>query len=156
MKTIEINLYKFNELSEEAQQTAIEKLWDINITDSWWDGLYDDAENVGVTIKGFDIGRGSYCNIEFDGSPLDTAHLITINWGDACDEWKLSEQFIKDYEAMSDDDDFEDVEDEYRTQLSEVFLQNLRNEYEYLTSKEAIIETIEANEYDFTEDGRLY
>jgi hypothetical protein len=32
----------------------------------------------------------------------------------------------------------------------------LETEYDYLTSEEAIIETIEANEYEFTEDGELY
>jgi hypothetical protein len=32
----------------------------------------------------------------------------------------------------------------------------LRNNYEWLLSEEAIIETIEANEYEFTEDGKLY
>jgi len=32
----------------------------------------------------------------------------------------------------------------------------LQKEYEYLTSKEAIIETIEANEYEFTENGIIY
>ena len=31
----------------------------------------------------------------------------------------------------------------------------LRNEYEYLTSEEAVIESIRANEYEFTEDGKL-
>lgn len=29
-------------------------------------------------------------------------------------------------------------------------------EYEYLTSEEAIKETLICNEYDFTEDGRIY
>jgi hypothetical protein len=32
----------------------------------------------------------------------------------------------------------------------------LRQEYEYLTSEGAIIETIEANEYEFTEEGRMF
>jgi hypothetical protein len=32
----------------------------------------------------------------------------------------------------------------------------IQNEFEYLQSKEAIIETIKANDYDFTEDGKLY
>jgi hypothetical protein len=31
----------------------------------------------------------------------------------------------------------------------------LRDEYEYLTSAEAIKETIEANEYEFDQDGNL-
>lgn len=35
-------------------------------------------------------------------------------------------------------------------------LDGLKKEYYYLMSDEAIIETIEANEYDFTADGKLY
>jgi hypothetical protein len=31
----------------------------------------------------------------------------------------------------------------------------LEKEYEYLTSDESIIETIHANEYEFTEDGKI-
>ena len=31
----------------------------------------------------------------------------------------------------------------------------LRDEYEYLTSDEVVQEAIEANEYEFTEDGEL-
>lgn len=32
----------------------------------------------------------------------------------------------------------------------------LRDSYEYMTSEEAIIETIKINDYEFTEDGRIY
>lgn len=33
---------------------------------------------------------------------------------------------------------------------------DLENHYEYLTSEEAILETLEANEYEFTEDGSIF
>ncbi len=33
---------------------------------------------------------------------------------------------------------------------------SLNNQYDFLTGKEAIQETIEANDYDFTEDGKIY
>jgi len=32
----------------------------------------------------------------------------------------------------------------------------LQHEHDYLTSEEAIIETIEANDYDFTANGDIY
>jgi len=35
-------------------------------------------------------------------------------------------------------------------------LSSLKSSYEYLTSEEAIIETIEANDYEFTIDGKLF
>jgi hypothetical protein len=34
-------------------------------------------------------------------------------------------------------------------------LSNLRVNYEYLSSREAIIDTIKANDYEFTEDGEI-
>lgn len=40
--------------------------------------------------------------------------------------------------------------------LDSMFFKLLENEYEYQTSEEAIIETIEANEYEFKEDGTRF
>jgi hypothetical protein len=42
------------------------------------------------------------------------------------------------------------------TELCADLYRSLEEEYEYQTSEEAIIETIEANEYEFTEDGDLF
>lgn len=39
--------------------------------------------------------------------------------------------------------------------LNDWFFKNLQTEYDYLTSEEAIIESIQANDYTFTEDGKL-
>jgi hypothetical protein len=39
--------------------------------------------------------------------------------------------------------------------LNRWLYRTLEKEYEYLSSDEAIIETIEANEYTFTESGKL-
>ena len=41
-------------------------------------------------------------------------------------------------------------------ELNRKIYKDLFEEYEYLTSDEAIIETLEANEYEFTEDGSIY
>jgi len=63
MKTIQLNLYEFAELEEQAQQKAIEAHRYINVDYGWWDFIYDDfisiAETIGITIK-----KGS---IAFDG-----------------------------------------------------------------------------------------
>lgn len=40
--------------------------------------------------------------------------------------------------------------------LSNYFLNCLRNDYDYRTSEECILESIEANEYKFTADGKIY
>lgn len=41
MRTIKVGIYKFEELSEEAQQAAISTLGDINVDYDWWD--YDES-----------------------------------------------------------------------------------------------------------------
>lgn len=47
-----------------------------------------------------------------------------------------------------------EIECEFRSLMKE-FYSNLEKEYDYLTSEEAIIETIEANEYEFDAEGNM-
>ena len=51
--------------------------------------------------------------------------------------------------------ELESLLDELRIDACQEIYSALQKEYEYLTGDEAIIETIEANEYDFTADGKL-
>ena len=41
MKTIEINLYSFDELKPEVQKKVLDNLRDINTDHYWWDGEYE-------------------------------------------------------------------------------------------------------------------
>lgn len=59
MKTKSYNVYKFNELSEESQQKAIENLYDINVDYDWWESTHEDAKTIGLEITEFDIDRGA-------------------------------------------------------------------------------------------------
>ena len=59
-----------------------------------------------------------------------------------------------DYYCLSESTD-EDLQDALRDYMRWMYRQ-IRAQYEYLTGEEAIVETIEANEYEFTEDGKLY
>ncbi|KKK46644.1 hypothetical protein LCGC14_3163200, partial [marine sediment metagenome] len=53
------------------------------------------------------------------------------------------------------DERLDKVEAEFLRDILEDYLILFREEYEYLTSRKTIIETIEANDYDFTEDGKI-
>ena len=172
MKTIEIQLFKFDELSDEAKEKVINKMYDINVSYEWWEFTYEDAKNVGIKITAFDIDRESYCNIE----NLKEWHLIADKimqeHGENCETYKIAESFLKERDAIIDtairdeNGDFEDereidsllddLENDFKNDISEEYLSMLRKEYDYLSSEEAIIETIEANEYEFTEDGKRY
>ena len=48
------------------------------------------------------------------------------------------------------------LEAEFLKSILEDYSIILQKEYEYLTSREAVEETIEANDYHFTENGNLF
>ena len=154
-------LYFFNELSEDAKQKAIEKLWDINVDYEWWEFIYENAANIGLKITGFDIDRASYCNGELTDNVENVVHRIIEAHGENCDTYKLAKLWentrcYKDENGEElPDGEYEELEKEFSYALKEEYLSILQNEYEYLTSEEAIIETIEANEYEFTEYGEM-
>ena len=164
--TTHTDAYKFDELSDDAKRNAIENLYDINVSFDWWDSIYDDAETIGCKIKGFDIDRGSYCKLVCDDAH-ETARLIVENHCAAFDTYKLAAEYLKDHDKvideaerdedgeLSDEYTLDELNAEFQRALGEEYLSMLRLEYEYLTSEEAIIETIEANGYEFTEDGKL-
>ena len=157
--TTHTTVYKFDELTEEGKRKALENLYDINVDFDWWDSTYDDAETIGCKITEFDIDRGSYCRLTCPDAH-ETARLIVENHGEMCDTRKLADEYLKDREKLArDEDDFDGLEaldTEFERALGEEYLSLLRQEYEYQTSEEAIKETIEANDYDFTSEGRIF
>ena len=167
-------VYRFEELSDTAQEKAMEKLYDINVDYSWWDCVYEDAKNIGIEIKEFDIGRGSYCKGTFTESELDVAENILKEHGKDCETYMDAYEFVRiialaenayrrDWPDEFDADGEFDVAyycpDElewFQQTIFENYRLILRKEYDYLTSEEAIRDMIEANDYEFTEDGRIY
>jgi len=166
MKTIEVNLYQYSELPEEAKEKALDKLWDINVNFPWWDCVYDDAGQVGVDITAFSIDCANYVNSTINYC-YSSAELIVSNHGEKCDSWILAKKYLSDckelekkYSGNEDSDDYQDklteLNDSFENDINEIYLQMLKDEYESQTKKEQIIETIEVNDYDFTIDGELY
>lgn len=181
MRIIETKVYTFNELSDEAKQHAIESLYDLNVDHEWWENVYEDAENVGLKIEGFDLGRRQECEGHFIQDALGVADAILREHGEQCETYKTAAKYVEDYWQLycqEDADqlcmpgelrdwdfityaeygapeDLEDLNKEFLRSLLEDYRIMLQKEYEYLTSEEAIIETIEANEYEFTEKGEM-
>ena len=60
MKTIELKLYKFDELSEEVQAKVIEKNRDINIHDDWHEFIIEDWINEEMPSRGFNATKIYY------------------------------------------------------------------------------------------------
>ncbi len=155
MRIKETKVYPFAELSDTAKEVAVEKLADINIEYEWWDSTFEDAKNVGIKITEFELDRGSYCRGTIDDA-IDTARAILKEHGDTCETWQTAKDFhdtvVKDGE---DTEDYESICSEFEYSLLEDYRIILQKEYKHLASEAAIIETIEVNEYEFTEDGAL-
>lgn len=155
MKIKTIQLYTFDELSKEAKQKALESLYDINVDyDNWY---YCEPDFQIIDLKSFDLYRREI-EIDFRESAEDTARTILEEYGNKTDEYALSKAFIKEFESCTEDgycDDCDEHRAEYKNDLAQCYLSNLQKQYDYLTSDEAIIETITANEYYFTGDGKL-
>jgi hypothetical protein len=175
MKTIEIKIYKFAELSEQAKQNAINNLIDINVNHNWWEFIYEDANNIGLKITSLDLDRNRHANGKFIYSAEECANKIIKEHGEQCETYKTALKYLEDRKKLvskySDgkkldivieenyyefDNECDELDEEFLNNILEDYSIMLQNECEYLQTDEAIIDTIEANEYDFTENGKLY
>ncbi|MDT8337443.1 MAG: hypothetical protein RQ856_06430 [Candidatus Izemoplasmatales bacterium] len=164
MRAIETKVYKFDELSEEAQQRAIENSFHFNVEPDWWEVVYEDADRIGLKITSFDIYK-SHIEGEFIESAQDTIDKIKENHCVHCETYKTAIEYdgkllIPDMYEDDEDNEFQDgfIENEgaaaeFLYSLLEDYLIKLRNEYEFQTSEENIKGSLIANEYEFTEDG---
>ena len=173
MKTVEITLYKFEELPPHGQEQAINRYSGINVDHEWWwESTYEDAERVGLKITSFDDYS---LDAEFIEGAEYTANKILEDHGEQCETYQTAKSYLEErttlVTSLSDgihldrvtegnEDEFDwscnDLDAEFLYSLREDYRIILQKEYEYLTSDEAIKETLIANEYDFTEDGRIY
>lgn len=165
-----ITVYSFEELSEEAQEKAIDKFRFANVDYEWWESVYEMSQEIGIKIKGFDIDAGIIKG-ELTSSFLDSFREIRKNWGRGSELYKTAKEYLNQYnkaykewkkdeeELTLDDFESEDgarVEEDYKRAILEDFLILLKKEYEYQTSDETVKEMIIDNEYEFEEDGTLY
>jgi hypothetical protein len=168
MKTITIALYSFNELTEETQRKAISLLSDLNTPHGWWNNTYEDAKRVNLKLTGFDFDRENYCNGDFITVAETTATLILKKHGQECDTFKTAKAFLNDYLPkkkkfekenpgwyFTHEDEACQLEEDFLKAILKDYLRILKKECEFLESKEQIIETINANDYLFFEDGKL-
>ena len=164
MKTIEIKVYKFKELDKQTKEKVIDNYRYINVEDfQWYDWIKDDFNRLGLEIQEFDLGRRNYVKIYIDNLE-ETSKSILHEFGDSVLIKQTAKNYIDEYEKIQanfkEDEDIEReveiLDDQYEKEYSEDILSYLRSNYEQDISDEAVIDTIEANDYDFTTDGKIY
>lgn len=169
-----INVYTILELNEEAKEKAIDHFYNINVEDDFWfEYLYGEAEELGIKITSFDEYHATG---DFTEYPMEVANNIVKHFGDGMDIYQTALNFLEDIDkgitALTAEnnsvDEFdqldeeeikeqviEDLEGEFLREILEDYRIMLQAEWFYQTSENAILESLEANEYYFTRAGRF-
>lgn len=150
-------IYSFDDLTGKLLEKAVEKAFYINVEDPYWyECIYDDAAEIGFKIIEFDLGRGSCVKGRFLEDPLLVARKILKTHGIHCETYKTAAEFIETMDNLEDTEEKDRTEYYFLEEISDCYYYILMRQYDYLTSKEAILETLETNEYEFLEDGSIY
>jgi hypothetical protein len=103
MKTIELKLYQFSELSDKAKEKALAKFSDINTDYEWWSYIVDDAKEIGFKLESFDIYRREI-TMKMIVSVPESIKLIKENHGESCETYKIALETEKELEEYKDDE----------------------------------------------------
>ena len=145
MKTVKIYVYGFDELDPKVQAKVLNDMSDINIEYDWWTDTYEDADMVGLRIVSFDVNDGSITVVP--NIPVsEIIEKILASHGGCCNTAKTA---TKNSGPL-------DLEDDFMEEIAKDYLDNLREDYEYRTSTVGIVESINANEFEFLKDGTLF
>ena len=195
MRTEIVKIYTFNELSEEAKDTAVENLrrsyYDYNDFAGWavdncslFEPKHNELEELFGTEYKFPLIENTRKNIFFDTDRnyfLDCQEAMQVTNDTHFLKWlgineELAEktdykiytpngrnsdtiiEFEEGYSCEFTDEDNKILmlaEDKFNQHIKDI-LERIKNGIDYRYTDEAITEDIEANEYEFTEDGNLY
>ena len=201
MRTIEINLYRYDELSPQAKEKVAEQYSGINTEYEWWTFTYEHWQekleeqgftNPKIYFSGFwSQGDGACFDAEIDlaiqfeqyknfllchGTEKikramhnhenwiydylynETSYdIAVVNHRYSHESTRRITSYCTSRRGILTDIyyDFEDwLEDRRKNFCMEIY-RDLQQEYEYLSSKECIAETLRSNEYEFTQEGKV-
>jgi len=173
--TIQIEAYKFAELTPKAQMEACDNYSFHGLNDNWYESTIEDAKNIGLKIDSFDLDRQDIKG-SFLVQPYACAKDVVTNHGEMCETFKTAQAFLQDYSLLwvkyAKEDNHEEIEEgkeqEYEEQLADLeidfersLLEDyriiLQKEYDYLNSREYAEEQLmeDTMELWFDVDGKL-
>ena len=141
MRTIEVNVFTYNELNEYAKQNARDQL----VSEYFWsddaiNSLNAFADEIGITIDNYRIDwwSASHSTVHWRGTP--STKYIKEDLTGYCMDYPLTKTFNKT----------KDVDEAIYAWLRECC-----NDFEHQQTDEYMIEHCEANRYEFDEQGNL-
>lgn len=154
---------------------------DSNWWDYLYEGFKEDLNNVGLDADSFewDLERGNYfkmckAGVNDKNKLLEAASCSKYNILAELNNWDICIGIIEpsrygenECEVIVENDDNEEENEEmdnftreleenindFLENLCSKFLKTLKDEYEYLTSEKGVKDMLEANDYEFYEDG---
>jgi hypothetical protein len=182
MRTISIDIYKFDELDQQTQNKVLERHREINVEHNWWDFVLADYQenladqgffNAEISFRGF-WSQGDGCSFKAD---IDIDKLLPVKYQALNHNCELSVYFERyhGYSSYSihhirtdfytERDNVKELEDlhkcfeswleEYYKGLCFAIYRDLEAEYESLISDEAVRNALIDGEYEFKENGEL-
>jgi hypothetical protein len=160
-KQITTTIYTFDELSIEAKENARSWYREHALDYDWWDSIYDDAKQIGLTITGFGLDRHRHATGSFKLAATCVAANIVMQHGKTCETFKDATKFSKNFnllnkDSVNYDDKVADLSNEFCDTILEDYSIILQHEYEWLLSDKQVDESILASEYTFTEAGKPF
>lgn len=161
---LKITTYTLRELKttdEKAFLKALEWVQLLQVDDSWWTFIYEDAGQIDFEITSFDLDRAATIEGRFEKAATDTMEKILTNHGADCDTYVAALAFKAAGQAAAkiiDEDKalaaLDDAEIDFKNAILKAYWLNLKSEYEYLLDAENCIEVANVNEYLFDATGR--
>ena len=158
MRTATVELYQFNELSDEAKERARE-WWRENLDYPWWSdaeaSIRAFCDHFGVRVKDYSIGAYSPSHLDTDAEnghfrgiklkainreAMPTGYCLDCAlWQTFYDEFKRTGSALYAFNEAID-----------------AAVKEVREDMEYQYSDESVDEMLTINEYEFTENGKIY
>ena len=162
MRTESISIYSVSELPEAAKAKVLDK-YRYEFSDWYYqDTKYDANECSHMSIEEFNLDY-SYIVCEFNTGAKDTAHTVIKNHGESCASYTIASNFLSALSSLESQPDDErtdalvaELEEDFMEDMGNYYLNMLKSEYENCTSDEYVTEMLEANEYEFLENGDRY
>jgi hypothetical protein len=162
MRTESISIYSVSELPEAAKAKVLDK-YRYEFSDWYYqDTQYDANESSHMSIEEFNLDY-SYIVCEFNTGAKDTAHTVIKNHGESCASYTIASNFLSALSSLESQPDDErtdalvaELEEDFMEDMGNYYLNMLKSEYENSTSDEYVTEMLEANEYEFLENGDRY
>lgn len=158
MRIVEEKIYQFHELDESAKERARE-WYRTDMEYFWWDDALGSLKRF---TKYFNVGIKSYEVSPWCHSWMTTSaegqHFRGLKLKDH-DPEKMQKDYYLDFDLWNDFyktwKESSDPLKAFQTAIDNT-IKSIQSDWEYQYTNESVDQNIEANEYEFTEDGKRY